>query len=240
MTHMTLSIVPIYLVVVFFFCFLLVRYASKNQLIDTAEQRKILLLLLAFILWSVSIAFLALDNRHVALMSSVPLLWQAFVPVMIWVTAFVLSADLRSGLLKIAMHTPAQWFVLLQALRIGAIGGIVKGLNGDISSGYVFWIGIPDFLFGLSALVIGLLMFKREVKSPLLMVWNLIGFALIFFPTFLIMGYWMSEPGFVFIFEYPMILAPGMLVPLLISMNLLHAWGLFQKTRQSLTHSLQS
>ncbi|MBV2090339.1 MAG: hypothetical protein KUF72_05575, partial [Candidatus Thiodiazotropha sp. (ex Ctena orbiculata)] len=61
---------------------------------------------------------MALDNRHIALMSSVPLLWQAFVPVMIWVTAFVLSADLRSGLLKIAMHTPAQWFVLLQALRL--------------------------------------------------------------------------------------------------------------------------
>ncbi|MET0080952.1 MAG: hypothetical protein ABW119_21035, partial [Candidatus Thiodiazotropha lotti] len=105
---------------------------------------------------------------------------------------------------------------------------------------YIFWIGIPDFLFGLSALFIGLLMMNRKIKARLLLVWHLIGFSLIFFPTFVIMSYWMNEPGFVFIFEYPMILAPGMLVPLLISLNLLHAWGLFQNERQSQLQSLQT
>ncbi|MCG7915734.1 MAG: hypothetical protein JAY71_17860 [Candidatus Thiodiazotropha weberae] len=237
---MNLSIVPIYLAIVFLFCFLIVRQASKNEIIAKAVERKILLLLLAFILWSVSVALLALGDQHVSLIATIPLLWQAFVPVGIWITAIFLSADLRSGLLKIATHTPAQWLVLIQALRLGAIGGIVKGLNGEICSDYVFWIGVPDFLFGLSALLIGLLMFNREINVRLLIVWHLIGFSLIFFPTFLIMSYWMNEPGFVFIFEYPMILAPGMLVPLLISLNLLHAWGLFQKQRHSHPQGLQT
>ncbi|MCG7872752.1 MAG: hypothetical protein N0C81_04100 [Candidatus Thiodiazotropha lotti] len=237
---MNLSIVPIYLAVVFLFCFLLVRRASKNEFIEKAVERKILLLLLAFIVWSVSIALLALGDQHISLMAKIPLLWQAFVPVVIWITALILSAELRSGLLKIATHTPAHWFVLIQSLRLGAIGGVVKGLNGEIASGYIFWIGIPDFLFGLSALFIGLLMMNRKIKARLLLVWHLIGFSLIFFPTFVIMSYWMNEPGFVFIFEYPMILAPGMLVPLLISLNLLHAWGLFQNERQSQLQSLQT
>ncbi|MES9865833.1 MAG: hypothetical protein ABW157_10875 [Candidatus Thiodiazotropha sp. LLP2] len=50
----------------------------------------------------------------------------------------------------------------------------------------------------------------------------------------------MSEPGFIFIFEYPMILAPSILVPMLISINLLHAWGLLEKEREGHTHLVES
>jgi len=42
------------------------------------------------------------------------------------------------------------------------------------------------------------------------------------------MNYWMNEPGFVFIFEFPMVMAPGIVVPMLIFFNLLLAWGAFQ------------
>ena len=41
----------------------------------------------------------------------------------------------------------------------------------------------------------------------------------------------MNEPGFVFIFEFPMILAPSIVLPVFISLNLLHAWGIFVRCR---------
>jgi hypothetical protein len=105
------------------------------------------------------------------------------------------------------------------------LGGIVKGLRGDITSGYVFWIGVPDFLFGVSALVVGWLVLRKAVGPRFLMAWNLVGFALIVLPTFVPMNYWMNEPGFTFIFEFPMVLAPSIVIPILIALNLLHAWG---------------
>ena len=237
---MNVSIVPIYLALVFLFCFFVARRASIHGVIDRNEERQVTFLLVILILWAVLCTVMGLNNLHIILFHEIPVLWQAFVPVGIWVTAILLSAKLRSGLLKIAMGTPVHWFILLQSLRLGAVGGIIKGLNGEIVSNYVFWIGIPDFLFGLSALIIGFLMLYRIVSGRLLAVWHLVGFSLIFFPTFGIMNYWMSEPGFIFIFEYPMILAPSILVPMLISINLLHAWGLLEKEREGHTHLVES
>jgi len=117
--------------------------------------------------------------------------------------------------------------VFIQALRVGALGGIMKGVQGEITSGYVFWIGIPDFLFGVSALVVGWRLLRKAVDARFLIGWNLVGFALIILPTFVPMNYWMNEPGFTFIFEFPMILAPSIVIPTFISLNLLHAWGIF-------------
>ena len=44
--------------------------------------------------------------------------------------------------------------------------------------------------------------------------WNLVGFSLIFLPTFVTMCYWMSEPGFSFIFELPMVMSPSIVIPI--------------------------
>ena len=38
----------------------------------------------------------------------------------------------------------------------------------------------------------------------------------------------MNEPGFVFIFEFPMVLAPSIILPILIFLNLLMAWRIFE------------
>ena len=110
--------------------------------------------------------------------------------------------------------------------------GIMKGIRGEVTSGYVFWIGIPDFVFGVSALVVGWLLLRKAVGPRFLIGWNLVGFALIILPTFIPMNYWMNEPGFIFIFEFPMILAPSIVVPIFISLNLLHAWGIFATAKK--------
>ena len=224
---MKLSILPIYVVVVFAFCIAVIRQASSKEAIKAVEARSVYALLLAFFVWTMVAIVLGIRGTHVELMAHVPLLWQAFVLVVIWSTAFIFSSTLRNGLRGIATSTPEHLFVFIQAFRIGALGGIVKGIRGEVTSGYVFWIGIPDFVFGVSALVVGWLLLRKAVGPRFLIGWNLVGFALIILPTFIPMNYWMHEPGFVFIFEFPMILAPSIVIPIFISLNLLHVWGIF-------------
>ncbi|MCK5494929.1 MAG: hypothetical protein KAI80_00850, partial [Hyphomicrobiaceae bacterium] len=90
-------------------------------------------------------------------------------------------------------------------------------------SSFVFWIGIPDFLFGLSALLVGWLLLRKAVSPRFLIAWNLVGFGLIILPTFVPTNYWMNDPGFVFIFEFPMVLAPTLVVAFFITMNAIEA-----------------
>jgi len=224
---MKLSILPVFVAFVFIFCIAITRRARSNESIKAAEARSVYALLLSFFAWTLVAVVLGIKGTHFELMARVPLLWQPFVPVVLLSTAFTFSGMLRSGLRGIATSTPGYWLVFMQALRIGALGGIMKGIRGEITSGFVFWIGIPDFLFGVSALVVGWLLLRKAVGPRFLIAWNLVGFALIILPTFVPMNYWMNEPGFTFIFEFPMILAPSIVIPTLISLNLLHAWGIF-------------
>ena len=89
---------------------------------------------------------MGIRGTHIELMQQVPLLWQALVVVVLWSTAFIFSSTLRSGLRGIATSTPGHWLVFVQALRIGALGGIIKGIRGEVTSSFVFWIehtGLP-------------------------------------------------------------------------------------------------
>ena len=224
---MKLSILPISIAFIFIFCIAITRKARSNESIKAAEARGVYALLLTFFVWTLIAVVLGIRGMHIELMPHIPLLWQALVPVVLWSTAFTFSSTLRSGLRGIATNAPGHWLVFIQALRIGALGGIMKGIRGEVASGFVFWIGIPDFLFGVSALLVGWLLLRKAVGPRFLIAWNLVGFALIFLPTFVPMNYWMNEPGFTFIFEFPMVLAPSIVVPTLISLNLLHAWGIF-------------
>ncbi len=224
---MQLSIVPVFVALVLIFCIVITRQARSNGAITATEARSVYALLLSFFAWTLIAFVMGVRGTHLELMPDVPLLWQAFVLVVLWSTAFAFSGTLRGGLRGIATSTPGHWFAFLQALRIGALGGIMKGIQGEVTSKFVFWIGIPDFLFGVSALVVGWLLLRKAVDPRSLIAWNLVGFALIILPTFVPMSFWMNEPGFSFIFEFPMILAPSIVIPIFISLNLLHAWGIF-------------
>ena len=224
---MKLSILPIFVAFVLVFCLAITCRARSNESIKVAEVRSVYLLLLTLFAWTLIVVVMGIKGKHVELMAHVPLLWQSFVPVVLLTTAFTFSSTLRSGLLGIATSTPQHWLAFVQALRIGALGGIMKGIRGEVESSFVFWIGIPDFLFGVSALVVGWLLLRKAVGPRFLIAWNLVGFALIIVPTFVPMNYWMNEPGFTFIFEFPIVLAPSIVIPIFISLNLLHAWGIF-------------
>ena len=231
---MKFSITPIFVAVVFIFCVAITRRAKSTDSINSAQARSVYVLLLTLFVWTLIAVVMGLGGTHIKLMSSVPLLWQACVVMVLWSTGMLFSATLRSGLRGIATSTPGHWLVFIQALRIGALGGIMKGVQGEVTSKFVFWIGIPDFLFGVSALFIGWLLLRKTVDTRFLIAWNLVGFALIVLPTFGLMNYWMNEPGFSFIFEFPMVLAPSAIVSTFVSLNLLHAWGIFVTEKRAI------
>ncbi len=170
---------------------------------------------------------MGLKGIHLSLMDQIPLLWQACVLIVLANFA-IFSGTLRSGLRGIVANTPWHWLVFVQALRIGAIGTVIKWFKGEITSSFVLWVGIPDFLFGLSALVVGWLLLRNAVSHSFLAIWNLVGVLVILLPLFIPMIYWMNDPGFAFIFEFPMVLAPSIIVPIFILLNLLMAWGIFE------------
>ncbi len=229
---MKFSLVPLLVVLILAFAVFITRRAKKKQVISGAEARSVYFLVLVFAVWTAVVIALGMGGIHVELMDQVPFLWQSGIPVAILFINFILSRNLRRALNGIASSTPPHWLVFLQALRIGALGGIIKGVQGQVTSGFVFWVGIPDFLFGVSAILVGWLLLREAVSKSFLVVWSLIGASIILLPTFLLMNYWMNEPGFVFIFEFPMVLAPGIVVPMMIFFNLLLAWGAF-RSRES-------
>jgi len=229
---MKLSILPVFIVAIFAFCIFITKRAQRNQSINTKEVRSVYMIFLAFGLWTLVTIIMGIKGLHVSIMNQTSFLWQANVLIMILVVALVISPTLRSALRGVASATPWHWFVWIQALRIGAIGTVIKVLKGDIVSNFPIWVGIPDFLFGLSALLVGWFLLRKSVSHQFLIGWNLLGAAIILVPLVAATPYWMNEPGFSFIFEFPMILAPSTVVPMLISINFLMAWNAFESSKK--------
>lgn len=226
---MKFSILPILMIIVIVFCIVIAHRAERLQVITRKEARHVDGLLGMLFLWGLICTAMGIKGIHTSsvLLERVPFLWQAGVPVVIMAINLLFSRQLRTALRTIAAVTPLHWLVFFQALRIGALGGILKGFQGEITSSYVFWVGIPDLLYGISALVLGGMLLRNAVSRKIMMIWNFIGPVIILLPTFLFMNYFMNEPGFIFIFEFPMVLAPGIVVPISIFINLLTVWKLY-------------
>ncbi len=198
------------------------------------ETRSVFIFIAGLFSWTVAATILGLRDIHSSpeLLESIPFLWQAFVAVAIWMVMYTFSSTFRGALNGLADATPASWLVLVQALRIGALGSVVKTARGEIDSSFPLWVGIPDFLFGASAIIIGYLILRNPGGyRRTLVVWSSVGAAIILLPTFGLMPYWMNEPGFIFIFEFPMVMSPSIIVPLFILLNFLLAWKMVRHGR---------
>ena len=221
------SIVPVYVLLVFFFSIYVTYRARRDDKISTPEARSVYLFITGLFGWTVVATVLGLRNLHAApwLLERVPLLWQACVAVAMFMGMFALSRTFRRALNGLADATPATWLVFFQALRIGALGSVVKTVRGDITSSFPLWVGIPDFLYGVSAIFLGWLLLSSPVgHRTTLIAWAIAGASIILLPLFGLMPYWMSEPGFTFIFEFPMVMSPSIIVPILILFDFLLAW----------------
>lgn len=224
---MRLSIVPFYILLVFAFCIFITYRARRNQGINQIETRSIYIFIAGLFGWTVASTIFGLRGIHSSpeLLERIPFLWQAFVAITMWMVFYAFSSTFRGALNKLADATPATWLVFVQALRVGALGSVVKAVRGDITSSFPLWVGIPDFLFGVSAIIIGYLLLRNPTAyRRTLIAWSTAGAAIILLPTFGFMPYWMNEPGFTFIFEFPMVMSPSIIVPILVLLNFLLAW----------------
>lgn len=170
-----------------------------------------------------------------------PAFWLQVVTVAVCVVPVIVFAGLRDGLRRIVDTTPLHWFAWFHALRITALGTAVKTLQGEFPLYFEVLVGVPDLLFGLSALWIAARLKRGRLGERGFLWWNLLG-ALIIVPSApVLLQLGLPGPLQVFtglpdaraVFAYPMSIAPMIVVPLFVLANLWLAWRFWERRAPS-------
>jgi hypothetical protein len=166
-----------------------------------------------------------------------PLLCGFLVPVSIVAAGLRFDPVLRSGALSIVESLSLSWLISAQAIRITAIGTIIKYLDGDLPGHFILPVGVPDFLIGLTALPMAWWATRDPASArSSLIAWNAIG-ALIFLSAGILMHVSMPGPVQFFtsgpttktLFEFPLALVPTFLVPCFVGLHLACLWRLIAR-----------
>ena len=220
------------------FVFVLARRA--DQLSRTpGSMRPVHIYLLWLFAYAVVTSILGAKGVYVseALLRWLPGLWLQLITVAVVVVPVVLFSGIREGLRRIVDDTPLHWFAWFHGLRIGALGTAYKTLIGEFPVYFELLVGIPDFLFGLSAFWIAARLRRGALSQRGFMSWNLVG-ALVIVPSAPILlqlglpgplQVFTSLPDARAVFEYPMSIAPMVGVPLFVLINLWVAWRLWER-----------
>jgi len=227
---MQLSSIPFLIAAVLTVLFVFAREARAGGHMSISEQIVFSGYLLVIALWSAASAYLAYSGTYLSetVLALMPGLWLNLVPLFLAAPFLLGSPGFRRALVAIADHTPDHWFVYLQALRIFAIGTLIETARGTFPLYFEIGVGITDLAFGLSALIVAPAVRAGRLSRRALGFWHLTGFAIIALPAGLLLQLGLPGPLHVFdaqptaeaLFAYPMALAPTVLVPLLILINL--------------------
>lgn len=237
---MKFSTLPFLLLIELFSFWFATRRAVQRGHIDESGATLITILLVLLVVWAGVSSWMAISGvfQSEPFLSSWPAFWVAFVAVAIVMTPLMVSCEARETVRSVIDTTPMHWMVGFQAMRSLAIGGVMKALNGEFSRYFGLYIGIPDMIFGLSALLVAWMVYRKRVGTGTLIIWNLFG-AMIIVPFGLVLlqmglpGPWMhfdETPGISTIFEFPMALAPTVVVPLFVMVNLFVAIRLIERS----------
>jgi len=233
------TLIPFLVIAEFFVIWYGSRNAKNNGAITKNGHRFIIGLVFLLAIWTGVSTMLAITLTYQSswFLSSWPAFWVTSIAVTIVVTPMMAFKAARNTVRGIIDTTPLYGLVLFQGLRVLAIGGILKSLSGEFALYYGLYIGIPDFLFGLSALVMARLVYQERASDKAVAIWNLAG-AIIILPFGMVLlqmgltGPWQiftATPTITTIFEFPMALAPTVVVPIFVMMNLFVAMRLFEK-----------
>ena len=85
------------------------------------------------------------------LLKTLPGFWLQVVTVGVVVIPIVLFKSVQNGMRHIVDYTPWHWFAYFHGLRIAALGKAYKTLVWQFPAYFEYAVGIPDFLFGVSA-----------------------------------------------------------------------------------------
>lgn len=223
------STLPFLFVTQIVFMALAVRGAQRADRLSPGRARPLYIVIAVLVLWAPVSACLALKGVYTqpAVLERLPGLWVTMAPVLILMVPWGLSADFRDSINSVVDAVGLHKIVLFEGLRVLAIGGITKGLKGEFSPELAFYPGIPDFVFGALALLAGYLLYRKSLDLKWVLALNVYGFVIIVPGGQILMnlgipGPWHiihSTPDMVSMFEYPMALAPTVVVPIFITIN---------------------
>mmetsp|Transcript_30906 Transcript_30906/g.99718 ORF Transcript_30906/g.99718 Transcript_30906/m.99718 type:complete len:168 (-) Transcript_30906:380-883(-) len=124
--------------------------------------------------------------------------------------------------------TGPRTFIGLQCVRVLALASIVKYFLGVFPFLFAWFTALPDFLFGLSALYLYFAAsddFLAE-NTSILAAWHLVGFLIIVPFGAITLQIGMKPLRLVkpkvphdLIFEWPMVMGPSVVVPMLVAFN---------------------
>jgi hypothetical protein len=235
--EMQLSTIPFLIAGLFGFVGWLALRAEHQRAITRSERLTVWAVLAILVAWALASAYFASSGAYMApgLLKLMPGLWLPLVPFAIVGIALGVSRDFRHALVGILDVTPPQWLVYVQAVRIAALGGLIKTMQGTFPLYFGLGVGIPDLLFGLSALWVAWAVRRGAIGWRGLAYWNLVGFAVVALPAGPLAQMGLPGPLQVFegppaseaLFVYPMALAPTVVVPFFVMLNLWAAAWLF-------------
>ena len=196
-----------------------------------------IVLVVPLVVWGFFSARFALTGVYASqeFLSLMPGLWLPAVPVVITTILLILIPAARSGLHEIALHTPAHWQVAVQALRVCAIGTLLLSLRESFPIHVELAIGVTDITFGVSAALIYRAVKAGRISTDALMFWHMAGFLLIIVPGELAIQSGLPGPAQVFshlpsseaMLKFPMVLAPSLVVPNFLLLNLLGVYSAY-------------
>jgi hypothetical protein len=208
---------------------LAVRGAQRASMLSGVQARPLYIVIVLLAVWAPVSAWLAINGFYTQppVLERLPGLWVTLVPVLIFMVPWGLSASFRDSINGVIDAVGVHRVVLFEGLRVLAIGGIIKGLKGEFSPELAFYLGIPDFVFGALSLLAGYLLYKKTLDPKWVLALNLYGFLIIVPGGQVLMnlgipGPWHiihSTPDMVSMFQFPMALAPTVVVPIFIAIN---------------------
>ncbi len=235
---MSLSLTPFLLAVEFGFLFFIAWRCGRRGALPGGAL-PVYTYLMWLIAYGVASSVAGARGLYVceALLRWLPGLWLQLITVAVFVVPVLLSSSVRNGLRRIVDTTPLHWFAYFHAMRIAALGTAAKTVSGEFPLYFEIFVGIPDLLFGFSALWIGSRLRRSAMSERGFMLWNLLGALLIVPSAPILLQLGLPGPLYVFdgvpdaraVFTYPMSIAPMIGVPMFVLMNILLAWRLWER-----------
>ena len=174
---------------------------------------------------------------HPLLLPWLPALWLQVVTIAAFVVPVLLFPRLREELRQIADVTPWHWLAWFHALRIAALGTAYKTQLGEFPVYFELGVGVPDLLFGISALYVGWRARLGALGARGFLWWNVAGVLVIVPAAPILLQLGLPGPLQLFdglpdaraVFAWPMSIAPMFGVPLFVMLNLGVAWRLAER-----------
>ncbi|MEW8092616.1 MAG: hypothetical protein AB2784_23675 [Candidatus Thiodiazotropha endolucinida] len=228
---MQLSGLPLLIAVVFGFLWFLVSRLHRAGILNSNQRNQMALLIGVILMWGMFIGYQSSVGRFSSepFYNLMPGYWMPYVPVVVAVSMMLLLAPLRDGLRILVDKTPAHWLSGIHILRILALGTLLKASNDLFPQMFAWFVGGPDLLFGVSAIIVTLLARSGRLSDRFILFWHLVGAFAIVLPVAGLMHLFMAEALFAELFMFPMVMAPALIVPTLVLLNLLVAWRFYEQ-----------